>query len=212
MASESEVTATQERESTSSQNVSLEGHNMGIKGRASCVAAGLLFVASVTAVSTAVTAGSSATPLYDQFVRPMTLAAAGLGTGHYLGKSLRNQDSIRTHIAVGFFLGIFIESTYLTISQSFGNFPYPIISVLPAMFAFVLHLSPAVPNDEGITEMVYVYVGPSTTAFLIFASVIEFILSFGPGWRERAEIGLMALGAIVILVSILVILDEANLI
>jgi hypothetical protein len=90
---------------------------------------------------------------------------------------------IHVHIAAGFFIGIFIESILFTIEEgvTIGEagylLPYPAIVVITALFALIIHLSPAIPNDEDITEIMNLFGGPATTGFLMLSTVTEFVLS-----------------------------------
>ena len=202
----------EEQTSTNSvpgQNQSLAySENGSFGGRALSVAAGFLFVLSVTLVSTFVGASASPTPLFEQFVRPFTVAAAGLGTGHYLGKAIRNNNSVRTDLAVGFFLAIFFEAVYFTHQSTVQAIPYPAVSVVPALFALVIHLSPVLPQDDEIGSILKIFAGPVTTTFLVIATIFEFVLSYSTGLMGIIKNGLIVLGIFAIVTLSMVVLVE----
>lgn len=152
------------------------------RDRGLTVLGGFLFILLVTLIAVILDAETSTVPLFDTFVRPFTLAAAGIGTGHYLGRAIREDDNIRMHVALGFFLGIFLVSIYYTAGESVVNIPYPALVVISALFAIVMHYSPVIPKDEGITEIMHVFGGPVTTGFLVIASGTKFIVSLNPSW------------------------------
>lgn len=161
----------------------MSNKSLSWRDRSLLIVAGFLFVLITTILAMIIEATGSGNQIFDQYVRPFTLAAAGLGTGHYLGRSMREQNSIHIHFAVGFFIGIFIESIAFTFNQGvvIGNtnaiLPYPSLAVTAALFALVLHLSPAIPNDDNFTQIMGIFAGPIVTGFLILSSVVEFIIS-----------------------------------
>jgi hypothetical protein len=140
------------------------------------IASGFLFVMTATAIAWAVN-GQSSSEFFDMFVRPFTLAAAGLGTGHYLGRALRSKNTPRYDFMLGFFAGIFTESVIFTLGESIGLLPYPAIVFVSAGFTFITHISPLIPNDDDISEIISIFCGPITTGFLLMATVTEFLIS-----------------------------------
>jgi len=175
--------------------------NLSVSDRALLIFAGFLAVLGATVIGLAVQGTVTETQLFDQYARPFTLAAAGLGTGHYLGRSTREKDSIHIHFATGFFLGIFIESIFFTFEQgvTIGEvgflLPYPAVVIITALFAFIMQLSPAIPNDEDFTQVMNVFAGPVTTGFLILSSIVKFILSLelASGLIEIVGIGFVVI-------------------
>ncbi|WP_256402612.1 hypothetical protein [Halorubrum salinum] len=157
--------------------------NLSIFDRVLLIVGGFLLVLVATVIGIAIQGTVSETQLFNQYIQPFTLAAAGLGTGHYIGRSLREQNSIHINFATGFFIGIFSQSIFFTFEQgvSLGEIgillPYPVIVIITALFALVMHLSPAIPNDEDFTKIMTVFAGPATTAFLVISSILKFLLS-----------------------------------
>lgn len=161
-------------------------NDLSVSERVLLIVGGFLFVLMTTVIAIAVKASGPEHQLFNQYIRPFTLAAAGLGTGHYLGRSMRERSSIHINFAVGFFLGLFLESIMFTIGREMavGNtgllLPYPAVVIVTALFAFIMHLSPAIPNDDDFTWVMRVFAGPVTTGFLILSTIVEFILSLDP--------------------------------
>ena len=157
--------------------------DLSISDRILLIVGGFLLVLVATVIGIAIQGTVSETQLFNQYVQPFTLAAAGLGTGHYSGRALREQNDIQVNFATGFFIGIFTQSIFFTLEEgiSLGEIgillPYPAIVIITALFALIMHLSPAIPNDEDFTKVMTVFAGPITTAFLISSSIVKFLLS-----------------------------------
>ena len=156
---------------------------LSFRDRGLLVFGGFLFVITTTVIAITVQGTASESQIFNQYVRPFTLAAAGLGTGHYIGRSMREQDTIHVHFATGFFVAIFLESILFTIEQGvpIGRtnliLPYPSVVAVTALFAFVMHISPAIPNDDDFTEIMRIFAGPIVTGFLVLSSIVEFVIS-----------------------------------
>jgi type IV secretory pathway VirB2 component (pilin) len=168
---------------------------MGIRARVSTVLAGLSLVLLATVIGVAIQGGVGSVELFEQFVRPFTLAAAGIGAGHYLGRSFRDNQNARMHFAFGFFLGLFIEAIYYTRSSTIGPVPLPAVVVLGFTFSIFMHLSPLIPSDDEIQEMMHIFAGPVATSVLLLGTIIKFILAMNLQSQD-AVFGLLGIGSL----------------
>ncbi|WP_135365884.1 hypothetical protein [Halosimplex halophilum] len=172
------------------------------------VLAGFFAVATITSVAIAVDASTSEVPLYSNYARPFTLAAAGIGTGHYLGKSIKNRQKYQTHFALGFFFGIFIQSIYYTLDEVVGSIPYPAIVIISALFALIMHISPLLEHSRDMASIMEIFGGWITSIFLIYMSVTKFFLSLDP-WNGF-KIGYGILSAVILLIAFIIWAEEPD--
>lgn len=161
------------------------------------VSAGFLLVIMLIVIGISLDIPSIDDPIYDQYITPLTLAASGLGMGHYIGRSLRERDQVRVFFMVGFFSAVFLQAIGVSVRGSTNNL-FPVVVVLPALFALVMHISPIIPRDEDMTNLLKFLAGPITTAFIIISSFIEFAISL--------PIGLEVIFWPIIFISILLLL------
>jgi hypothetical protein len=138
------------------------------------ILAGVLFVSVATALSWAV-GGSDNIQIFEKFIRPFTIAAAGFGTGHYLGTGIKKNEP-KSDLALGFFIGVFFESIALTLNESIGLLPYPALTVLAAFLPISLHFSSVIPEEQTFTRILNLFAGPITTVFLVVSSMAKFLL------------------------------------
>lgn len=142
------------------------------------ILAGVLLVLTATFLALALGLNSGETPVYDRYVRPFTLVAAGLGTGHFVGRLLRDQDESRMYFVFGFFAVIFVESVVFTSLTRVNGVPLPVIAVLSASFSLVLQLSPVIPRDDAASLIARVVMEKGAASFLIYASFLKIIFQF----------------------------------
>lgn len=141
--------------------------------------AGITLVVFVTALAWAFDVSTSTSPLFNRYVQPTILAAAGVGTGHYLGRAIREYYDGRVLFMVGFFVGIFLYFVAYLVVTEVERLILPIVLVFGTLFAFLVHVSPLVPGDDQITKTMKILGGPITTAFIVVGTVIDLTISYG---------------------------------
>lgn len=142
------------------------------------VGAGFTLVAFVTALAWAFDLSSSTNPVFDRYVQPTILAATGVGTGHYLGRAIREYYDGRVLFMVGFFVGVFLYFVAFLVVTDADGLVLPVLLVFGTLFAFMIHVSPLVPGDDQVTRTMAI-LGPVTTAFVVVGTVVALTVSYG---------------------------------
>lgn len=117
-------------------------------------------------------------PVYDQYIKPLNLAAIGMGTGYFLVSARDNNERAITWGGLGFFVAIFIESLYYTHNIVVQKLPYPLITFSALLVIILLYESPIISNNYTLETWMNLFSGKVTTGFLIATTIFEYMFSF----------------------------------
>lgn len=140
------------------------------KDRGITIGVGVFFVLLSIVLGAVLEQSFQTVDLSSELFTALHLAFVGLGTGHYLGLSLKGAETSRRWFFFGAFLTLFAYSFFTISSWIQGIVPIQSLLVLGAGGSILFHLSPLVDeNDDFRRYMNFFSAHLSRAAIVVFA-------------------------------------------
>lgn len=164
---------------TENYNIELlnEAQNSKWFGPGSAIIFGIGTVIFLTLLSGAVEKSTDILNLSNNFITTIRLASIGLGTGYYLGQSLKKESTDLTW----YLLGVFVTLTALAANSKhfliFGNYPSYLLLIIGGVLSIIANITPLVNNTEDYKDLVRYLTGYITTIIVVFISISDYLYS-----------------------------------
>jgi hypothetical protein len=104
------------------------------------------------------------------------LMFVGLGTGHYLGLSLKGAESSRRWFYFGCFVPLFVYAIFATDALIFEIIPLEILLVLSVLAPIILHHSPLLEENEDFANILNIFAAHVSRAAIVLIATLDYII------------------------------------
>ena len=139
------------------------------------VLSGILLISILILFSSVVDQTVARIDLSGELYTSVQIMFVGLGTGHYLGMSLRESESSRRWFYFGCFVPLFGYAVFATDVLIFDTLPLEILLVLAALTPVTLHYSPLLEENKDFAEVLDVFAAHVSRAVIILLATMEYL-------------------------------------
>lgn len=142
------------------------------------------------------------------------LMFVGLGTGHYLGLSLKGAESSRRWFYFGCFVPLFVYAVLATDELIFEIIPLEILLVLSVIAPIILHHSPLLEENEDFAQILNIFAAHVSRAAIVLIATLDYIfrllVSVSDWWSSLQTISkvFIFLGSLIFLFVSLAVISE----
>ena len=115
--------------------------------------------------------------LESPFITVVRAASLGLGTGYYLGASLKGGDKSHQWVLLGAFFTLTVWGGVTLQRQLLQWIPVWSLIVIGGILSIFAHLTPAIQDSENYKSTFKFLSGILTTAIVVFLGIFEFLLT-----------------------------------
>lgn len=149
-----------------------------------------------------------------QLITIARMTSVGLGTGYYLGSSLKSRNSDE----VWFLFGVFSALTYLSATTVdtliFGQYPAYYLLISGSILTMVAHVTPFVADNDEHIELLKYLSGYASTGVVVLLAASEYVITlvfFLWDWYMSQSLpGQAIIVALILLVSVSIYQEEGE--
>ncbi len=169
-------------------------------GPATAWVLGVTAIAFLSFLGLAVQSSTELIDVSGSFITSVRMASIGLGTGYYIGSSLRHRESGKSWFLFGVFSALSVLAYVTADTMIAGQYPAYILLILGSILTIVAHATPLVVKNEDYLNLLRYLAGYASTAVVVFLATMDYVLSlilFCWGWFQSLPLiekgGLMVL-------------------
>jgi hypothetical protein len=138
---------------------------------------GVLLVIFLWILGAAVQEATDVINLSGRFITIVRAASVGLGTGYYLGASIKEDKNSTLWIFLGIFLTLSVGFGIANDTQILGWIPASGLIIIGAVLSIFAHLTPAIQNDSEIRELFNFISGIATTGVVVIIGISDYAVT-----------------------------------
>lgn len=149
---------------------------------------GVVVVVFLSLLGGAISSSTELIEISGQLITSVRMASIGLGTGFYLGSSIRHQESGKSWFLFGVFTALSVLAYFTTDGVILGQFPVYSLLVAGGVLTVIAHITPMVNENEEILQLLKYIAGYLSSMIVVIIASSKYLLSavvFCWGWFKN---------------------------
>ncbi|MFD1642201.1 hypothetical protein [Halohasta litorea] len=148
---------------------------------------GVIVVVFLSLLGGAISSSTDLINISGEQITVVRMASVGLGTGYYIGLSLKNREAGKSWFMFGIFSALSVISYFTVDTVVFEQIPAYAILIVGSVLTMFAHGTPVVTNNEQYLKLLKYISGYTSTVVVVILATSKYILSlirFGINWYD----------------------------
>jgi sensor histidine kinase YesM len=146
-------------------------------GSISAFVFGCLVVVSLALIGGAIGQSTDLINISGEIITVVRMASIGLGTGYYLGSSLKNREAGRSWFLFGAFSTLTVLAVMTVDGLILGQYPFYLLLVITGLTSVFAHMTPFIVNNESYMSLIKFVSGYMSTVAVTLLAISEYLLT-----------------------------------